>query len=239
MPTPYIDFDQFAIEALPEPKRIPKFIAWTQGLLSQMTRLNFIFDSFRDGSVATYFDPLVSYSLNQDVIYLYKVYKSLSGGNLGNTPDISPDEWQLVQDIFIGAEERCRYTSGKLCLEWALNRYFYKELDDNGFPGFVQPDDPITPTDSSIFISYIDVEFPSFLVGIDESESSYIGSDGSTGWVTLSEDFTAESSYRFSVNIPALVYASINSNSDIADTIIKEFLGKYLAVGIFYDIVTY
>lgn len=242
MPTPDIDFEEYVInDELPEPRKTQNWIAWMKGLISQLVRLNFIFNSYRKGSTANYWDSSISYTLNQDVIYKYSVYKSLSDGNLNNIPDLESSfgVWQKVQDIFIGVEERARYTSSKICLEWVLNRYFFKELDDNGFVGFVQPDDPITPTNSSIYISYQVEQYPSFLVGLTESESHYVGSISSTGWVSEVEDFASITSYQFLVNIPSAVYTSINSDSDIADKVVREFLDKYVASGIYYDIVTY
>lgn len=45
------------------------------------------------------YDAAVTYAANEYAVYGNKVYISLTGGNIGNQPDISTTEWQFYQNI--------------------------------------------------------------------------------------------------------------------------------------------
>lgn len=239
MQTPVVDFNALVLEQLPPNKRTPYWEQWMKALVSQIVRLYGILYSFVYGNISAYYDAGTSYGFDNEVLYNYQIYKSLVNNNIGNTPDMSPNSWQLVLRNFIGISERARYCCRTINLEWALNRYFKYQLSTNGYVGFVQPDDPVTPTNSSIYITTFVNPFPSFLIGDDELGSDQIGNDFSTGWITDDEIFTTQSSYLFIVHIPVTVYASINADPVIAEKIVRRFLDKYVISGIYYNIETY
>jgi hypothetical protein len=239
MATPQIDFYNAVVELLPPEKRLKKFMAWIRGLTSQMVRLYDIFYRYLWGSFSLAYSSSTSYAVDAEIIYKYKVYKSLVSSNLANTPDVSPNQWLLILNSFIGVYERSKIVPQKLVLEYILNRYFFKELTDNSFVGFVQPNSATSPTNSSIYISNVVPTYPTYLVGIDESSSDSVFDSGSTGYVTTAEVYSAASSYLFQINIPTAVYTSINSSAVIAETIVRQFLDTYVPAGIFYQIQTY
>lgn len=239
MPIPEIDYDLLIVDVLPSTKRMPYWKIWIFNALSQIKRLHSIFKSYILGTQSLNWDSTVPYDYDTEIIYKYKVYKSSISNNLNNQPNINLDKWELVLNSHIGVNESGRYNYSKLTLEKALNRQFQHELNINSLVGFRQPDDPINPTNSDIYITNQTLLYHSFLVGVTEDESDYIGTLVSSGFVTLDEELTNETPYVFIVNIPSSVYSAINSNYTIADTIIRNFLDQYVITGTQYIIQTY
>jgi hypothetical protein len=238
--TPIIDYHVFGQNHLPPKRRLKKFIAWVQGMLNHIVIIASIFQRyFRGNDQIAYFDIAVSYSKEDEVIYNYKVYKSLSSTNLGNIPDANINLWYEIMPSFIGAFERSKYTAQKISLEWALNRYFKFQLLAQGYSGFKQPDDPITPSHSDIYISNFIPTALSFVVYKSETNSSVSFQDHSSRYVLNGELFGNESYFRFYINIPTSVFTEIHSDAIIAETIVRSFADKYVPAGIFYFIKTY
>lgn len=237
--TPLIDFNQTAVNLLPPSKRKPFWIAWIQGISSQAVRLNWIFYKFMYGNDASYWDGATSYSLDDEVTFNYKVYKSLTSSNLNNNPESSSFNWELIASTFIGTIERFQYNSQKIVMEYALNRYFQKQLTDNGFVGFIQPNSPTTPTPSDIYITNISPAWTSFVsfTTVTNSSASYTNRASAASFTNTT--FTGATSYQFAVNIPSTVYSSINSDPLIAESVVRGFLDKLVPSGIFYSIITY
>lgn len=239
MYNPVVGFDNnFVLQNIPKVYREENYIAWIKGLLSQSNRLNLIFNGYINGTVTNHYDSSVTYNLDEDVIFNYQVYKSLKSANLNNSPDSNPDFWQLISKSFIGLEERSKYRANRIVLEYALNRFFSKEIDLEGLVGFRQPDDPVSPTNSDIYIENEPIVFSSFILYRTEPGTSFIFSNQSSGYIFEDEIFANASSYLFNVNIPIGVYNRIGT-PDIADTVINNFLDRYVPAGIKYKINTY
>ncbi len=89
---PIIDFDDQAIEFLPESHRTPRFIAWQQAMLDGSIKWlneNFLKYCYGDDLSPVW---LVSgaYNLNDTVITYNGTYISTINGNIGNNPDLTP-----------------------------------------------------------------------------------------------------------------------------------------------------
>lgn len=249
--TPVTDFNKWAGDYLPPAKRKRKWFSWGKILVSQTKRLYENLYSFwngkeRDSNVEpVYYSDIVAFTYDDKVIYNYKVYQSMISPNLNNRPDLNSDptdenrKWDLIYNNFIGAEERSKYTFQRLIAEFALNHYFQKELSDNSFVGFVQPDDPINPTRSSIYISTLTPVYTSFVSSTSESTTSKSYSDKADGFVFTDEVYSTQSSYFAQINIPSAVFASINSDATIAENIVRKFIDTFCVSGINYIIVTY
>lgn len=242
--TPFVDFDDFVVQELPPDHRTPFFIAWVRGLISQLKRLYNIMYGFMtysaiEGTAPDYYDSSTSYTYDDEVIYNYQVYKSLSSPNSNNTPDLSPNDWQLIINNFIGLLERARYSFQKIVLEWALNHYFHHEISLESLPGFIQPDDPINPTNSTIFINSLTPDYSSFVSYGAKATSSIVYLNSSSEYVFSEANISTSSSYVFEVNIPTDVYTNINADAGLAEKIVRQFLDKYIPAGITYNIITY
>lgn len=240
MNIPQIDYDIYAKQMLPPTKRAyPFWYAWVKALVSQSKRLNGIFSEYINGNTASYYNGSTVYNNGDEAVYNYQTYKSMVDGNTGNIPDQNTDKWLLISPSIIGTKVRTRFCYPKLTLEYALNLYFQKALTDNGFIGFKQPDSAIAPTPSDINITNVTPTYTSFFVFADDIQSDDVYLNDSTGAVFDGEIISGASTYEFNVNIPSAVYVSINATAAIADTIIRQFLDKYVVAGVTYNIVTY
>jgi hypothetical protein len=198
-----------------------------------------IFTQYKEGGVVLYWDSGVSYGIGARVVYNYAVYESLVGSNLGNIPDVDLDSWLLVNASFLGANERRLYQGKKLILEYALNRYFAEELDANGEVGFRQPDSAFNPTPSSIYVEDDIPDLLTFTMYPDAGQSDAMFPTYSTKYMTPTPIYAGASPYQFIVWIPTAVFASINSDSMIADQIVTNFVNRYAVAGTFFTIQTY
>lgn len=225
------DIVTYIINALPPGYRQSKFVLFMQSLMFGLLWNQNAFDIFRRNVAVPYYDNTATYGLNDVVIFNFQVYISLKAANTANSPDASPLWWYKIVDNFIGVNERVMYTGRKLTLEWALNKYFNTT--------FRQPDDPIAPTNSDIYITPGVIAFPSFLVGTTEASSDSISTIDSSGWVATIEVYAFASPFTFSINIPATVYTALGATNPIRDAVIRSFADLYVRCGANYSIIPY
>jgi hypothetical protein len=237
--TPIVNIDTLAIQNLPPNKRLPVWMGMIKAFVSPLKWLMGIFTQYKEGGVNTYWDSGVSYSIGTRVVYNYAVYESLVGSNIGNIPDVDLGSWLLVNASFIGVNERRLYQGKKLILEYALNRYFAEELDANGEVGFRQPDDAFNPTPSSIYVEDDIPDLLTFTMYPDAGQSDAMFPTYSTKYMTPTPIYSGASPYQFIVWIPTAVFASINSDSMIADQIVTNFVNRYAVAGTFFTVQTY
>ena len=106
------------------------------GTILQSTNKNkwaLIFEDYKDESVYPDWDILVTYNFGDRVIHTNKcVYEctalnpdGTAAGVLGTSPTdaFGYFYWTKVNDIFIGANERVKYSAQKLLFEYALNKF--------------------------------------------------------------------------------------------------------------------
>lgn len=229
--TPQADINILAVQNLPIDQRLKKWILWAKGLVYPLFWRMGLFVQYQNGTMVSNYSGAVTYDIGGQVKFNYAVWESLVNGNTGNIPDASSDYWIKVNDSFIGISESSRYGGGKLNLEWALNRYFQTT--------FRQPDSDVSPTPSEIYITNTAPVYVSIAVGAASQELDTVSTvSGMTGIATDSIIGSA-TSYNFTVHIPAGVYAAINTDAAIAETIVRQFLDNYVVSGIQYIIVTY
>lgn len=237
--TPNVDINMLTIQNLPPNKRLPKWISFIQSLAAPLSWLMGIFNQYKNGGVLAFYDAVLTYAKGERVIYNYRVYESLVSSNTGNTPDTTTGYWLLVNNSFIGIYERSLFRANKLVFERALNRYFREELTLHGYIGFRQPNSAFTPTPSDIYIETLAPTGLSILGLETIHPESTIRSSVTGYWAFDGLVVAATSTYQFTIYIPTLVYGSINSDSTIADKIIRNFADKYRVSGTNYLIQTY
>lgn len=229
MPVPQVDFNLQVVNMLPLEQRLPYWKIFVRSLVSPIVWLYELFNFYMYNSVDTgYWSSIVTYSTGDKVRDISGVYESLVDGNLNNAITDTA-YWYKVLDYFIGADERAVYNGRKINFEWELNRYFGTT--------FVQPDDPVTPTPSEIFISNKVITQTSFITG--SNDASVVYSYSSSGYVFGTEVYGFASSYNFYIHIPLAVYNALGSTDAIRESIVRAFADKYTAVGTFYSIITY
>ena len=209
-----------AVENLSPDKRYPNNITFLKSLLSSLQWLrDLFFGSYWDGSTAAQYSP-GSYKYLDQVRYQKKIYSSLINDNT-DLPTTS--NWLLIQDNFIGLNERSKYNGQRIVLEYALN----KEFDST----FRQPQTPsgIGDTRSDIYITNLSSSVVGFLVG--ETTGSAVGQTTSDDKVGNNNTFIYLN--NFQINIPIAIFATTNEPG------IRNFVNQYIPSGINYLIVTY
>ena len=217
-----IDYDVKAVELLPPDKRNNRMIAFVRSLLSPVQLLrDILIDSYGNGSTAS--DWVAgTYARGVLVRYNKSIYESLEDGNTATPADVT--KWVMIQDNFIGVNERVLFNGQKIILEYALNKWF--------FTNFRQP-----PLVSDIYISGAFSLINPFVVGGVEAESSSVYTLGSREYVI--DGYSVTTQYNFTIFIPSAVYTALAADAATREKIVRAFADKYVPVGIFYEIQTY
>lgn len=224
MPSIYdITYENRIVDLLPPDKRYIRMVQFLRAMVKELQFLHtFLFGEYRTGSVYPAWNSLVSYSVDDKVIYGESVYISLVDSN-NATPGTSTN-WKVYHQFFIGVEERLKYNTQKLVLEYALNVRFGTV--------FRQP-----PLVSDIYIDNNIPEVGVFVVGYSEDISSVTYFDRSYEFMINS--YTLGSFYNYSVNVPADIYFSAGTTDEIRQKVFRQFIDRYNPVGLNYNIIPY
>lgn len=207
---------------MPPDKRTASIIQAVRAFLKscQWAR-DLVLGSYKTGAIADKYAP-GTYGKYDQVIYKQRVYESLNANNTSNPDDLT--QWRLIQQNFIGVDERILYNGNILVLTWALNKWFSTT--------YRQP-----PALSDIYILTNEVSIPVFRVGIIEDESSSVGLDSSSEFVWDDYDFINVN--EFTIFVPLAVYNALDANPANRDAIIRNFADRYVAFSLRYNIQTY
>lgn len=205
--------------------RNTKFLAWIYVIVKPIQNIwSLIFEDYKDGNSYADFDILTTYNFGDRVLWTDKaIYEAIytdADGIAQSFNGVYPSNtlfWTKVNEIFIGSNERVKYSAQKLLFEYALNTFF------------------IT-TGIYITNNFIDVG-DVFLMDTDSTESSLMPLDS-----LYQEDYMdytatyASGIYDYTIFVPVAFHTSLGTN---ADGIIRTFADKYNLVGMQYDIQTY
>jgi hypothetical protein len=223
MPDLYdIDFDNQVGDLIPPDKRTINFATLLQSLTKGLQYTHdLIFDSYKKGSTAPAYAVGV-YAKYDQVIYNKAVYESLVDGNNATPTDLT--KWRVIQENYIGVDERILYNGGKLILEYALNKWFDTT--------FLQP-----PLVSDIYLTTNPTLLSVFRVGYTEDESSSVGDFASSE--NVFNDYSFAANYGLTINIPVAVYNALGPDAATREAVVRNFADKYVITGVFYDINAY
>ena len=114
-----------AEQLIPPTLRGSKFLAWLYVLVKPIQNLHdLIFSDYKTGNVYANYNNLSTYVFGNRVRYTDKsIYECIATTSLGNLPT-NTAKWVKVNDLFIGTDERVKYSSQKLLYEKALNTFF-------------------------------------------------------------------------------------------------------------------
>lgn len=151
----------------------------------------------------------------------------------GTPPPSNTNVWELINDNFIGVNERDLYTNNKLTLEWALNRWFNTT--------FRQPIGVTSSgTHSDIYIDDVTFNLSAFHCGAaGGTNSSFCYADHSSDWVTFGGYTTpvlsiGSNPISYHINFPKVVYYALPSPQ-----LVTSFVNKYNVLSIPYQVITY
>lgn len=213
------DYDNQIIgeQLTPPVLRTTKQLAWINTLTAAIQNLWFlIFEDYRVGSVYPDYGFFTQYYVGDRVLFADKsIYECIS--NSLNISCLDTTKWVKVNDIFIGSDERIKYSAQKLLFEYALNKFF------------------IT---SGIYITnnFIDVG-DVFVMDTDSTESSVMPLDSfyQEDYMDLTATY-ASGIYDYTIFVPIADYTTLGSS---ANAIIRTFADKYNLAGMQYNIMTY
>lgn len=213
------DYDnQIVGEQLTPPVlRTAKQLSWINTLTAAVQNLWYlIFEDYRVGSVYPDYGFFTQYYVGDRVLFADKsIYECIS--NSLNISCLDTTKWVKVNDIFIGSDERVKYSAQKLLFEYALNKFFIS---------------------SGIYITnnFIDVG-DVFVMDTDSTESSVMPLDSfyQEDYMDLTATY-ASGIYDYTIFVPIADYTSLGSS---ANAIIRTFADKYNLAGMQYDIQTY
>jgi hypothetical protein len=213
---------------IPPSKRKDTILDFLDAMLSvfQFDHDNY-FTLYRQGSGAARWDSATTFA---DEVYIVgsdgAVYQSLQATNTGNDPTHTVNQgvwWVLVSPNFVGNDERLKYTTQKITVEWALNKWFGTT--------FRQP-----PGVSDIFIARIT---PSKLIlGRANQDGLCRGGRGNNESYMNSGRKNVVTSYNtatFSVNAPNALQVA---DSDFTNKLIN-YTQKFTVVGITFTVILY
>ena len=143
----------------------------------------------------------------------------------------APGAWIKLNDNFVGASERSKYSFNKLVFEYALNRYFNTTFRNptswDGSGVFYTP-----PSD--IYIKTNVPSYTSFVCG--GLVPSFSFDSYSTGFISDTTTYIASSVFSFTVYIPSATYTALGTTRE---QIVRSVVDKYNLSGITYSIQSY
>lgn len=221
------DFDTNVLAnwLIPPQLRQAAQLAWHRVMLKPLQWLrDWFFDSYIAGSNALPFDVgSTPYNRGQRALENYAVYECIVNGTT-LSPSASPTSWQKIQDIFIGADERIKYNSQIIVLEYALNKRFQPPL----------------VLGSQIFINNNPINTSVFVMGNTSATSSNMSNSGANSTAFMWNVPVYNSGLgSFTVNVPAALYTTLGNSPTNRERAIRQFVDKYKLAGTTYSVATF
>jgi len=218
-----IDYFIKAEEALPPDKRTLKTVSFAKAMVSEIAdNHELLFTTYKDYTLLPLWSA-GSYDRRTLVRYGKSIFQSLIDGNT-DTPTFT-DTWRLVSSNFLGSDFRLKIRGEKLVLEYALNVWFDTV--------FRQP-----PLVSDIYITTNNIiAIPVFRVGVNEQESSNVFLNYSSEFVI--NNYTFADQFNMNVNVPLSVFNTLATDNAARESVVRDFVDRYIAAGITYRVVAY
>jgi hypothetical protein len=229
------DYDNeiVAEQLTPPALRESKFLSWLYVITKPIQNLwSLIFEDYKIGSSYPEFDILVTYNFGDRVFYTDKaIYEctalnpdGTAGGVLGIAPvsTYAYAYWTKVNNDFIGVDERIKYNSQLIVLEYALNKWFLN----------------LSATDQ-IYVNTNAITSNIFLMGETGTYSSTMANSSPFSLYFMPEDATFPTQYNFTINVPAALFTTLGTNSTNRENTVRAFADKYVLSGITYNVTTY
>ncbi len=213
-------------------KRLPRFIAWLAVLLKPLQWLQDLWaNDYIYGQLYSDFNPITVYVIGDRISFTDNRNYEFIFDNpslLANLPpDLYPQYWLLIQDNFIGANDRVKFNSQIIMLEWQLNVWFRNPL----------------PAPQIYLV--INVNANNFWLGATGETSSKLSSTDI--FATYLANANVAYLYNFTIYVPVTLSDTWTTETpDVAPAIsvnrekkVRRFVDKYKLSGINYNVVTY
>lgn len=209
---------------LPPSLRGGKMLAWLKVILAPIQNLWVrIFTDYKDGSLYADYDAGTVYVRTDRVIYTNKsVYECIKDTMAIGIPCTNTEYWLLINENFIGASERAKYSAQKMTFEYALNKWFRVPVGD-----------------PPIYIVNNVVATSGFIMGATGAYSSAMAKDSTFSTTYMGSTYSVVSVYDYTIYVPIAVFNAQGSTIPNRETAIRNFADKYNLVGMIYNVVTY
>lgn len=212
-------------ELAPPKKRKPKYLAWIYCLVYPLQWLRDLFyGDYKTGAVYPDYNPIASYQKGDRVIGADKaVYECLfNGTSSGSSGPYNSPDWVKTQDVFIGTDERVKYNSQLIILEYALNHYYR-----------------VPNTDPQIYLLTNPQTSNVFLMANSSGLSSLMTYNPlfAQAWMPNVPVFVIAE--HFTVFVPTLLFATLGTTTQDRENNIRQFVNKYKLAGTTYDVQTF
>ena len=222
----YIDRDK---ELTPPKYRLTKFLSWLNCLNYPLQWLRDLwFGDYKVGAVYPDWTGSVFFGLGERVVFTdLSVYECISQSPVIGTPPSgnvnSYLSWQKIQDVFIGVDERIKYNSQMIVLEYALNHYYR-----------------VPTTDPQIYITTNSPQNSVFVIANSEQNASNVVNNEvfASSFVWNTPSFTAYAG-NFTVSVPTALFATLGATVQDQENNIRQFVNKYKLSGLTYNVVTF
>jgi hypothetical protein len=218
------DYDNQIIgeQLTPPVLRTTKQLAWINTLTAAIQNLwSLIFEDYRVGSVYPDYGFFTQYYVGDRVLFVDKsIYECIS--NSLNISCLDTTKWVKVNDNFIGSDERVKYNSQLIVLEYALNNWFLN----------------LTATDQ-IFIATNNITSNLFLMGQTGTYSSTMANSSVFSAYFMPNVASYPTQYNFTINVPLALFTTLGTDNTNRENTIRIFADKYVLSGITYNVTTY
>lgn len=221
------DYDSniVADQLTPPVLRNSKFLAWLYVLVSPIqNRWSLIFNDYKIGNVYSDFNVLTTYNFGDRIRWTDKaIYEATYTNSLGVAESFNgvyPSDilfWTKVNDIFIGTDERVKYSAQKILFESALNTFFVTS--------------GIYITNNFVSVGNV------FVMDSTSAESSFMSysNDSQDDYMDLTATYSTDT-FDYTIFVPLAFHTSLGIN---ASTIISTFADKYNLAGMQFNVLTY
>ena len=219
------DYDnQIVGEQLTPPVlRTVKQLSWINTLTAAVQNLwSLIFEDYRVGSVYTDYSIIATYAVQDRIRWTDKaIYECIKVTTAGILPS-NTTYFVKVNDNFIGSDERVKYNSQLIVLEYALNNWFLN----------------LTATDQ-IFIATNNITSNLFLMGQTGTYSSTMANSSVFSAYFMPNVASYPTQYNFTINVPLALFTTLGTDNTNRENTIRIFADKYVLSGITYNVTTY
>lgn len=223
-----IDFDLAADRLNVPNKRKTRMTAFLKVLMKPLNWLHSIFfNDYVNGQTYAGWSSVITYSFGTIRTYNRANYYCIKG-NLNKQPDINPDYWYKLQDVYIGLNERVAYSAQKMIFEYALNQYF--NSSPTAMPNIYITNTANLPND--IFVYNYDFPYN------DGGFYSYAYSVSNQTQFSYAYGYSIQE-YSFEVFVPTAIFSALDSNPTYAENILRNYIDKYNTTSVKYKINTY
>lgn len=199
------------------------------------------FTNYADGDASGDYSGATQYFPVDRVRYVdNKIYERIG---IGPTTGVDPTDatfWMPILNNFIGVRERAKYNSKRVVFEYSLNKWFKTQF--NQFTGWDGSGNP-TPL-SDIYIQNTPVDTNSFIVGVNEGQSSAVWATDLEQQISVINVAYSYNPYMFVINIPTAIYNALlpaepPGITTPKDNVVRAFADNYVLGGVTYTINPY